>query len=203
MDIFVRNKSLMTNIVLFGKPGAGKGTQAEFLKSKYQLFHISTGDLFRHHISNKTDLGMLAQSYMNKGDLVPDQVTIDMLKEAVDQNTEAKGFIFDGFPRTTQQAEALDEFLSEKSMGISATLALEADDDILIDRLIKRGKTSGRADDQDEEKIRNRFDEYNNKTAPLRAFYEAQGKFHSVNGIGEIEEITQRLTALIDGLLIK
>ena len=193
----------MINIVLFGKPGAGKGTQAEFLKSKYQLFHISTGDLFRHHISNKTDLGMLAQSYLNKGDLVPDQVTIDMLKEAVDQNTEAKGFIFDGFPRTTQQAEALDEFLSEKSMGISATLALEADDDILIDRLIKRGKTSGRADDQDEEKIRNRFDEYNNKTAPLRAFYEAQGKFHSVNGIGEIEEITQRLTALIDGLLIK
>ena len=203
MDIFVRNKSLMINIVLFGKPGAGKGTQAEFLKSKYQLFHISTGDLFRHHISNKTDLGMLAQSYMNKGDLVPDQVTIDMLKEAVDQNTEAKGFIFDGFPRTTQQAEALDEFLSEKSMSISATLALEADDDILIDRLIKRGKTSGRADDQDEEKIRNRFDEYNNKTAPLSAFYEAQGKFHSVNGIGEIEEITQRLTALIDGLLIK
>jgi len=203
LDIFVRNKSLMINIVLFGKPGAGKGTQAEFLKSKYQLFHISTGDLFRHHISNKTDLGMLAQSYMNKGDLVPDQVTIDMLKEAVDQNTEAKGFIFDGFPRTTQQAEALDEFLSEKSMSISATLALEADDDILIHRLIKRGKTSGRADDQDEEKIRNRFDEYNNKTAPLRAFYEAQGKFHSVNGIGEIEEITQRLTALIDGLLIK
>jgi adenylate kinase len=203
LDIFVRNKSLMINIVLFGKPGAGKGTQAEFLKSKYQLFHISTGDLFRHHISNKTDLGMLAQSYMNKGDLVPDQVTIDMLKEAVDQNTEAKGFIFDGFPRTTQQAEALDEFLSEKSMSISATLALEADDDILIDRLIKRGETSGRADDQDEEKIRNRFDEYNNKTAPLRAFYEAQGKFHSVNGIGEIEEITQRLTALIDGLLIK
>ncbi len=203
MDIFVRNKSLMINIVLFGKPGAGKGTQAEFLNSKYQLFHISTGDLFRHHISNKTDLGMLAQSYINKGDLVPDQVTIDMLKEAVGQNAEAKGFIFDGFPRTTQQAKALDEFLSEKSISISATLALVADDDILIDRLIKRGKTSGRADDQDEEKIRKRFDEYNNKTAPLRAFYEAQGKFYSVDGIGEIEQITQRLTALIDGLLIK
>ncbi|MBH46446.1 MAG: adenylate kinase [Flavobacteriaceae bacterium] len=193
----------MINIVLFGKPGAGKGTQAEFLNSKYQLFHISTGDLFRHHISNKTDLGMLAQSYINKGDLVPDQVTIDMLKEAVGQNAEAKGFIFDGFPRTTQQAKALDEFLSEKSISISATLALVADDDILIDRLIKRGKTSGRADDQDEEKIRKRFDEYNNKTAPLRAFYEAQGKFYSVDGIGEIEQITQRLTALIDGLLIK
>ena len=191
----------MINIVLFGKPGAGKGTQAEFLKSKYQLFHISTGDLFRHHISNKTDLGMLAQSYMDKGDLVPDQVTIDMLKDAVESHPQAKGFIFDGFPRTTKQAEALDAFLREKSMQISATLALEADDDVLVERLINRGKTSGRADDQDEQKIRNRFDEYNNKTAPLRAFYEGQGKFHSVDGIGSIDEITQRLTALIDGLI--
>lgn len=191
----------MINIVLFGKPGAGKGTQAEFLKSKYQLFHISTGDLFRHHISNKTDLGMLAQSYMNKGDLVPDQVTIDMLKDAVETHSEAKGFIFDGFPRTSKQAEALDTFLSEKSMQISATVALEADDDVLVERLVNRGKTSGRVDDQDEEKIRNRFEEYDNKTAPLRDFYEAQGKFHSVDGIGGIDEITHRLTRLIDGLL--
>lgn len=191
----------MINLVLFGKPGAGKGTQAAFLKSKYQLFHISTGDLFRHHISNKTALGTLARSYMDKGDLVPDQVTIDMLKETVENHPEAKGFIFDGFPRTTKQAEALDDFLSERSMPISATLALEADDDILVDRLINRGKTSGRADDQDEEKIRNRFEEYNNKTAPLRDFYTAQGKFHSVDGIGSIDEITQRLTVLIDGLL--
>jgi adenylate kinase len=190
----------MINIVLFGKPGAGKGTQAEFLKSKYQLFHISTGDLFRHHISNKTDLGRLAQSFMEKGDLVPDQVTIDMLKDAVENNPEAKGFIFDGFPRTAKQAEALDGFLSEKSMQITATVALEADDDILVERLIHRGKTSGRVDDQDEEKIRNRFEEYNNKTAPLRKFYSAQGKFHSVDGIGGIEEITQRLNTLIDGL---
>ena len=190
----------MINIVLFGKPGAGKGTQAAFLKSKYQLFHISTGDLFRHHISNKTGLGTLARSYMDKGDLVPDQVTIDMLKYAVENHPEAKGFIFDGFPRTTKQAEALDDFLSERSMPISATLALEADDDILVERLINRGKTSGRADDQDEEKIRNRFEEYNNKTAPLRDFYTVQGKFHSVNGIGSIDEITQRLTELIDGL---
>ena len=192
---------MMINIVLFGKPGAGKGTQAEFLKSKYQLFHISTGDLFRHHISNKTDLGMLAQSYMDKGDLVPDQVTIDMLKDAVETHSEAKGFIFDGFPRTSKQAEALDTFLSEKSMQISATVALEADDDVLVERLVNRGKTSGRVDDQDEEKIRNRFEEYNNKTAPLRDFYEAQGKFHSVDGIGDIDEITHRLTTLIDGLL--
>jgi adenylate kinase len=191
----------MINLVLFGKPGAGKGTQAEFLKSKYQLFHISTGDLFRHHIFNKTELGRLAQSYMNKGDLVPDQVTIDMLKDVVENNPQAKGFIFDGFPRTTKQAEALDVFLSKKSMRISATLALEADDDILVERLINRGKSSGRADDQDKDKIRNRFDEYNNKTAPLRAFYVAQEKFHSVDGIGSVNEITQRLTALIDGLL--
>lgn len=191
----------MINIVLFGKPGAGKGTQAKFLKSKYHLFHISTGDLFRHHISNKTDLGQLAQSFMNKGDLVPDRVTIDMLKDAVETHSDTKGFIFDGFPRTTKQAEALEKFLSEKSMEISATLALDVDDDLLLERLVNRGKTSGRVDDQDEEKIRNRFEEYNNKTAPLRDFYEALGKFHSVNGIGSINEITQRLTALIDGLI--
>ena len=147
----------MINIVLFGKPGAGKGTQAEFLKSKYQLFHISTGDLYRHHISNKTNLGQHAQSYMSNGDLVPDQVTIDMLKDAVDTNGDAKGFIFDGFPRTTKQAEALDNFLSEKSMEISATLALEANEDVLMERLVTRGKISGRVDDQNEEKIRKRF----------------------------------------------
>jgi len=191
----------MINLILFGKPGSGKGTQAEFLKSKYQLFHISTGDLFRHHISNNTELGALAKSYLEEGDLVPDQVTIDMLKDAVENNPEAKGFIFDGFPRTTKQAEVLDTFLSEKSMQISATMALEVDDDILVERLINRGKTSERKDDQDEEKIRNRFEEYNNKTAPLRSYYNAQGKFYSVDGIGSIDEITQRLTALIDGLL--
>ena len=191
----------MINLVLFGKPGAGKGTQAEFLKSKYQLFHISTGDLFRYHISNQTALGTLAQSFTDKGDLVPDQLTIEMLKDAVENNPKVKGFIFDGFPRTIKQAKALDFFLSEKSMQISAVLALEADDDILLGRLINRGKTSGRNDDQDEEKIRNRFEEYNNKTAPLRDFYSVQGKFHSVDGIGSIDEITQRLTVLIDGLL--
>ena len=191
----------MINIVLFGKPGAGKGTQAEFLKSKYQLFHISTGDLFRHHISNKTNLGQLAQSYMSNGDLVPDQVTIDMLKDAVDTNADAKGFIFDGFPRTTKQAEALDDFLSEKSMEISATLALEANEDVLMERLVTRGKISGRVDDQNEEKIRKRFEEYNNKTALLRDFYTAQGKFHSVNGFGSVNEINRRLTDLIDCLI--
>ena len=166
----------MINIVLFGKPGAGKGTQAAFLKSQYQLFHLSTGDLFRYHINSLTDLGMVAKSYMDKGDLVPDQITIDMLREAVNEKSDAKGFIFDGFPRTTAQAEALDTFLLNKSMRITATIALEAGDDVLIERLVNRGKTSGRVDDQDEIKIRNRFNEYNNKTASLKSFYTAQVK---------------------------
>ena len=191
----------MINLVLFGKPGAGKGTQAKFLKSKYELLHISTGDLFRHHITNTTDLGKLAKSYMDLGDLVPDQVTIDMLKDAIESNPEAKGFIFDGFPRTTKQATALDDFLTKKSMSITATIALEAADDVLIGRLLSRGITSGRVDDQDEVKIRNRFDEYNSKTEPLRDFYQDQEKFHSVNGIGSIDEITGRLTLLIDSFL--
>ncbi len=191
----------MINLVLFGKPGAGKGTQADILKKHYELFHISTGDLFRYHIQGSTDLGILAKSYMDKGDLVPDKVTIDMLEETVTQNSNVKGFIFDGFPRTTGQAEALDAFLTNKSMSITATIALEAKDKILIERLINRGKTSGRVDDQDENKIRNRFEEYNNKTAPLKSFYSTQGKFYSVNGIGSVEEITQRLTRLIDGFL--
>ena len=191
----------MINIVLFGKPGAGKGTQAAFLKSQYQLSHLSTGDLFRYHIDSLTDLGMMAKSYMDKGNLVPDQITIDMLREAVNENIDAKGFIFDGFPRTTAQANALDTFLLNKSMRITATIALEARDDVLIERLVNRGKTSGRVDDQDETKIRNRFKEYNNKTASLKSFYSAQGKFYSVNGIGSVEEITKRLTGLIDSLL--
>lgn len=191
----------MINLVLFGKPGAGKGTQAAFLKSKYQLFHISTGDLFRYHIQGSTKLGILAKSYMDNGELVPDDVTINMLKVAVAENSDVKGFIFDGFPRTIAQAKALDVFLSEKLMSITATVALEAEDDVLVERLINRGKISGRSDDQNETKIRNRFVEYNNKTALLKTFYTAQGKFHSVSGIGGVEEITQRLIELIDGLV--
>ncbi len=188
----------MINIVLFGKPGAGKGTQATFLKTKYELVHISTGDVFRYNIKNATKLGKLAKSYMDKGDLVPDAVTIDMLEAEVENNSDAKGFIFDGFPRTTAQAKALDEFLSKKKMSITATIALEATDDELVERLLKRGETSGRVDDQDEEKIRNRFGEYNQKTAPLCDFYTDQNKFYRVNGIGSIDEITTRLTSIID-----
>jgi adenylate kinase len=190
----------MINLVLFGKPGAGKGTQANFLKEKYNLKHISTGDVFRFNIKNGTELGTLAKSYIDKGDLVPDQVTIDMLKDEVEKNPDAAGFIFDGFPRTNAQAEALDRLLEEKSMKIHATIALEADDHVLIQRLLERGQVSGRTDDQDEAKIKNRFEEYNDKTAPLIKYYQEQNKFHSVNGIGSIGEITQRLSAIIDAL---
>ncbi|WP_435623276.1 adenylate kinase [Flagellimonas sp.] len=199
-EVYQLNESHMINLVLFGKPGAGKGTQAGFLKEKYNLKHISTGDVFRYNMKNGTELGKLAKSYIDRGDLVPDEVTIDMLKDEVEKNPEAAGFIFDGFPRTAAQAEALDNFLESKNMQVNATIALEADDEILIQRLLERGKESGRSDDQDESKIRNRFDEYNEKTAPLRAYYEKQGKFHSVNGIGEISEITERLGKVIDSL---
>jgi len=199
-EVYQLNQKHMINLVLFGKPGAGKGTQAEFLKEKYNLKHISTGDLFRYNMKNNTKLGQLAKSYIDRGDLVPDEVTIKMLQDDVEKNPEASGFIFDGFPRTTAQAEALDAFLTTKGMKIDATIALEANDEVLIQRLLERGKISGRTDDQDEDKIRNRFDEYNEKTAPLRSFYEGQGKFHSVDGIGEIDDITHRLCKVIEEL---
>ncbi|MBD3583715.1 adenylate kinase [Flavobacterium selenitireducens] len=190
----------MINIVLFGKPGAGKGTQAEFLKEKYNLVHLSTGDIFRFNMKNGTDLGNLAKSYIDKGDLVPDEVTTKMLIDAVNANPGAKGFLFDGYPRTISQAEALDAFLESKGTQNTATIALEADDNILVARLLERGKTSGRIDDQDEDKIRNRYQEYNEKTAPLMDYYKQQGKFHAVDGIGEIAEITSRLGNVIDNL---
>lgn len=190
----------MINIVLFGKPGAGKGTQAEFLKDKYNLVHLSTGDIFRFNIKNDTELGRLAKTFMDKGDLVPDAVTIQMLQSEVDKNPQAAGFLFDGFPRTIAQAEALDAFLASKNEEITATVALEADDNILVARLLQRGKTSGRPDDQDEEKIRNRYDEYNQKTAPLMNFYKNQDKFYAVNGIGSIAEVTERLSLVLDQL---
>ncbi|HMK06232.1 MAG TPA: adenylate kinase [Flavobacterium sp.] len=190
----------MINIVLFGKPGAGKGTQAEFLKEKYNLVHLSTGDIFRHNIKNGTELGKLAKSIIDCGDLVPDEITTNMLKDAVDSHPDAKGFLFDGYPRTIAQAEALDKILADKNSSNTATIALEADDEILVQRLLERGKTSGRADDQDEEKIRNRYHEYNEKTAPLMNYYKAQNKFHAVNGIGAIDEITVRLSDVIDNL---
>lgn len=190
----------MINLVLFGKPGAGKGTQAAFLKSKYQLFHISTGDLFRYHIQGSTKLGILAKSYMDKGDLVPDDVTINMLKVAVAENSDVKGFIFDGFPRTTAQAESLDNLLKGKETAISAMLSLKVEDEELIRRLLERGKNSGRADDQNKEIIANRINEYNNKTAPLKEYYSTQNKLTEIKGIGSVEEIASKLNAVIDTL---
>ncbi len=190
----------MINIVLFGKPGAGKGTQAEFLKTKYNLTHISTGDVFRYNLKNNTPLGEEARGYMDRGELVPDALTIKMLQDEVEKNPDTAGFLFDGFPRTIAQAEALDAFLTSKGWQVDATIGLEADDEILVQRLLERGKTSGRADDQDENLIRNRYQEYNEKTAPLMDYYKQQDKFHRVDGIGEIAEITHRLSSVIDTL---
>ena len=196
----IKETQHMTNLVLFGPPGAGKGTQAEFLKEKYHLVHISTGDVFRFNIKNETALGMLAKSYMDKGALVPDQVTIDMLEAEVEKNTDAKGFIFDGFPRTNAQAEALDKLMESKDSSINAMIALEVDDEILVERLVGRGKTSGRADDADESIIRNRIKEYYSKTAILKDYYSQQNKYFGVDGVGSIEDITVRLSSAIDKL---
>ncbi|MFD1063841.1 adenylate kinase [Winogradskyella litorisediminis] len=190
----------MTNIVLFGPPGAGKGTQANFLKDKYNLVHISTGDVFRYNIKNKTALGTLAKSYIDKGALVPDEVTIDMLNAEVEKNTDANGFIFDGFPRTTAQAEALDVLMSSKDSQINAMVALEVHDEVLVKRLLERGKTSGRADDADEGVIRNRLKVYYDETAVVADFYSAQDKYIAVDGVGTIEEITARLSTVLDTL---
>ncbi|WP_306353631.1 adenylate kinase [Flavobacterium sp. '19STA2R22 D10 B1'] len=190
----------MINIVLFGKPGAGKGTQAEFLKEKYNLTHISTGDVFRFNLKNDTELGKKAKTFMDNGELVPDELTIKMLQDEVEKHINTNGFLFDGFPRTIAQADALDAFLATKGWSVTATIALEADDEVLIQRLLERGKTSGRIDDQDEEKIRHRYQEYNEKTAPLIAYYQKENIFHPVNGIGSIAEITERLSTVIESL---
>ena len=196
----VQKTKKMTNIVLFGPPGAGKGTQAEVLKVKYQLVHISTGDVFRYNIKNQTDLGALAKSYMDKGHLVPDVVTIMMLKAEVEKNPDANGFVFDGFPRTAAQAEALAVLMEEKSSQINAMVALEVDDQVLVGRLLERGKTSGRADDADEAIIRERVAEYYRKTDILKDFYKARDKYFGVNGVGNIQEITARLSEVFDRL---
>ena len=199
-NLILQKTKKMTNIVLFGPPGAGKGTQAEVLKVKYQLVHISTGDVFRYNIKNQTELGALAKSYMDKGHLVPDGVTIKMLNAEVEKNPEANGFVFDGFPRTAAQAEALAILMEEKSSQINAMVALEVDDEVLVGRLLERGKTSGRADDADEAIIRERVAEYYRKTDILKDFYKGKDRYFGVNGVGTIQEITARLSEVFDRL---
>ena len=199
-NLILQKTKKMTNIVLFGPPGAGKGTQAEVLKVKYQLVHISTGDVFRYNIKNQTELGALAKSYMDKGHLVPDGVTIKMLNAEVEKNPEANGFVFDGFPRTAAQAEALATLMEEKSSQINAMVALEVDDEVLVGRLLERGKTSGRADDADEAIIRERVAEYYRKTDVLKDFYKGKDRYFGVNGVGTIQEITARLSEVFDRL---
>ena len=189
----------MINIVLFGPPGSGKGTQAQNLIQKFNLKQISTGDLFRHNIKNETELGKLAKSYMDKGVLVPDQVTIDMLTDELKKPTDAKGFIFDGFPRTAFQTEALEGIVKDVlNDQIDICLSLVVEDEILVKRLLERGKTSGRSDDADENIIRNRIKEYYTKTAEVAELYKKQGKYVEVNGVGEIAEIAEKLYAEVE-----
>ena len=190
----------MLNIVLFGPPGAGKGTQSNLLIERSHLIHLSTGDILRGEIAEGTSLGLKAKSIMDRGDLVSDEIVIGMISSKLEKNPETKGFIFDGFPRTSKQAKALDILLEEKGTSISVMLSLKVADKELIKRLLARGKDSGREDDKNESIIANRINEYNNKTAPLKAFYLSQNKLSEVEGIGSITEIADKLNSVIDTL---
>ena len=188
----------MLNIVLFGPPGAGKGTQSQKLIAHYNLVHLSTGDLLRAQIAQGTELGLTAKKLMDEGLLVPDEVVIGMIGHALKSNPQAGGFIFDGFPRTVAQAESLDRLMAEHHTGISCMIALEVAEEELVTRLLERGKTSGRPDDQDESKIRRRVTVYNTETAQVAGYYAAQSKFHALNGIGPIDTIFGQICAIID-----
>ncbi len=188
----------MINLILFGPPGSGKGTQAAKLVEKYGLLHISTGDLFRYEMGNNTPLGLKAKEYMNQGQLVPDEITIAMLKNKVLSSPDANGFIFDGFPRTIAQSEALDVLLDELNQPISTLISLEVEEEEIVERLLNRGKTSGRADDNDEEVIRKRISVYLQETTPVYDYYAQFGKSVSINGSGSIDEIFQNLCNEID-----
>lgn len=188
----------MINIVLFGPPGAGKGTQSEKIIAKYDLTHLSTGDLFRKHLSEGTDLGKMAQEYLDAGNLVPDQIVIDMVDDKIADSPDAKGFIFDGFPRTVTQAEALDRLLEKLQIPINGMIALEVPEEELKARLKNRGLTSGRSDDQDEDKINHRIKVYFEETFPVAQYYQGQGKYSPVKGIGAIDEIFSDISSVID-----
>ncbi len=191
--VWKTRNSDMVNIILFGPPGSGKGTQAKKLVEKYNLLHISTGDLFRYEMGNNTPLGKEAKSYIDKGELVPDSVTVGMLRNKVEANPDVAGYIFDGFPRTIPQSEALDELLAEKDQEVHRLLMLDVPDDEIVQRILERGKTSGRKDDLNETIIRNRIEVYKNETTPVYDFYQEQGKSVTINGVGSIEEIFDRL----------
>ena len=188
----------MKNIVLFGPPGAGKGTQAGFLRDYFDLIHISTGEIFRENIKRGTDLGKLAKRYIDHGNLVPDKVTIEILKEEVEKYPDAKGFIFDGFPRTPLQAKALDIYLAGKNTGVTGMIALEVPEKLLVERVLLRGKTSDRPDDYNEELIRHRFEEYYKKTEIVKGYYQKQNKYFGINGVGSIEDISSRILAVLE-----
>ncbi len=190
----------MLNLVLFGPPGAGKGTQAEYLIESFNLTHLSTGDLLRSELAAGTSLGKEAKRYMDKGELVPDEVVIGMIKGKLESMQDSNGFIFDGFPRTVEQAKALDDLLNANGTPISAMLSLEVEKQELINRLLSRGKDSGRADDQDESIIENRINVYNQKTSPLIEYYKKQGKHYGINGMGSIDEIAGRLRETVEKL---
>lgn len=188
----------MINLVLFGPPGAGKGTQSEYIIKKYSLSHISTGDLFRKHLKEGTDLGKLAQRYMDEGKLVPDQVVIDMVDDKIKSDQKVKGYIFDGFPRTVAQAQALDKLMNGKKTPISCMVSLEVPKEELKKRLLNRGLTSGRTDDQDENKINTRIQVYLDETLPVANYYEQQGKLNTLKGVGTIEEIFDNICTVLD-----
>lgn len=189
----------MINIVLFGPPGSGKGTQAQNLIKKFNLKQISTGDLFRFNMKNDTELGKLAKSYIDKGELVPDQVTTDMLIDEIRKPTDAAGFIFDGYPRTAVQTEALEKIVKEElNDEIDICLSLVVEDKILVERLLKRGEISGRSDDSNVEIIENRIKEYYTKTAEVAELYKQQGKYVEINGVGDIDEISEKLFAEVE-----
>jgi len=190
----------MLNVVLFGPPGAGKGTQAERIIEMYNLIHLSTGDILRGELAAETSLGLEAKKYMDKGELVPDKVVIGMIESKINRNPDAAGFIFDGFPRTTAQAKALDDLLLKKGTPVTAMIMLTVEREELIKRLLNRGRDSGRSDDQDISIVENRINVYNNETAPVIDYYEKQDKYIPVQGMGTIEDIFKRLCSAIDAL---
>jgi adenylate kinase len=188
----------MFNLILFGPPGSGKGTQSEKIVEKYGLVHLSTGNLLREEIANKTPLGTEAKNFMDKGQLVPDEVVIGMIDNSLDHHKDAIGFLFDGFPRTVAQAEALDRLLELKNTSIGAVLALEVSEEELVKRLLNRGKTSGRSDDTNESIIRKRFAVYSSETEPVASHYKKEKKFHSIKGEGSVDDIFELLSSVID-----